>query len=163
LNLPSYGAYEKDPDRERMQYLAFHYIGQQPYIYLGFRGFGYKEVFKWPSNPEDWLAAAEVDVGKPVESTYKLAASGKDPVGQDYKVYPRRYSRALIVCRPKLKWSDENYGNETRVTFDLPSYQCREGKSSLYRPLLASGKLGSPVSKVILRHPESFILFPANE
>ncbi len=152
-----------DADRERIHLLAFHYVGQEPYIYLGFRGFGYTDpgVYGWAATSSDWFAAAGVDVGAPTEK-YKLVKSGVDPAGQTYEIYSRAYSKALMVCRPKLSWDNANYGATSAVTYTLPSYATATGTSNLWRPLNVNGTLGTAVSSVSLQNPQSAILFPSD-
>lgn len=157
---PAWDAYTADLDRERMHYLAYHYMGQQPYVYLGFRGFGYRDIFKDPS-PYDWLPACEVDVGQPVDDKYQVVAKGVDSTGQNYRIFARRYSNSLILCRPKINWSHDNYGDNTGVVIALPSYATSTGGGNLFTPLKVDGTLGPAVSQVTLRQPESAILFPA--
>ncbi|MCL5105173.1 MAG: fibronectin type III domain-containing protein [Armatimonadetes bacterium] len=157
---PSWDAYPADLGRARIHYLAFHYMGQQPYIYLGFRGFGYRDVWNWAPNEFDWFAACEANVGNAVDGLYKAAKSGSDPTGQSYTIYTRRYTNALIVCRPKINWNHDNYGDNTGVAFALPSYTTSSGATSnQYKPLRVDGTLGSAVTQVTLRQPESAILF----
>ncbi|MCL5105171.1 MAG: fibronectin type III domain-containing protein [Armatimonadetes bacterium] len=158
---PAWDSYPADVDRERLHYLAFHYMGQQPYVYLGFRGFGYRDVFKWEPSPFDWLPACEVDVGQPVDGMYRTITSGSDPTGQAYTIFGRRYSKSVVICRPKIDWNHSIYGDNTGVVYRLPSYTTATGTSSLFKPLKVDGTLGAAVSQVTLRNPESVILFPA--
>lgn len=151
-----------DWERPRMHVLAFHYMGQQPYIYLGFRGFGIREVLQFPWTPYEWLPACEIDVGTAVDPMYKQAVAGTDGAGQKYGIYTRRYSKALIVCRPKIYWGHDSYGDNTAVTFDLPYYATSTGQSNVYKPLRWDGTFGGSVSRVTLRNVESYILFPAD-
>lgn len=168
LVLPSWETYGNDNERERMHDLAWFYVGQQPYTYLGFRGFGYVDVLGWAPNGEDWFKALETDIGTPVDSTYQTAVAEsegkKDPAGQTYAIFTRKYSKALIVTRPKLIYDNPNdqYGNNTGVIYNLPSYKTATGTSNKYKALRTDGTLGPEITQVTLRMPESAILFPSS-
>jgi hypothetical protein len=66
--------------------------------------------------------------------------------GEPQLILGRKYSKALVLVRPR---ADENAGYEDPVTYKL---------DKIYRPLLADGTIGNPVSHISLNSAEAAIL-----
>jgi hypothetical protein len=145
-----------DPTDPRMQLatLAYHYLLADPdSTFLTFYG-GYEPGTPWKRH---WAGAAAHDVGRPAEPWSRLA-EGDDPANpaMKYRVYRRRYEKALVVYKPLSHKSGDwktlaALGPETATRHDL---------DGTYRPLNADGTLGDPVSSVALRNGEGAILIP---
>jgi hypothetical protein len=99
---------------------------------------------------EQWVAAAEVDVGRP-EGARRVFAEGRDGSRGAYRVWARDYNGALVLVRPIIEWAPTRYGDETAVELRLP-------RGSTYRPLDADGRVGPPVTHLLLRASEAAIL-----
>jgi hypothetical protein len=99
---------------------------------------------------ERWVAAVEVDVGRP-DGVRRVFAEGRDGSGRAYRVWARHYGGALVLVRPIVERRPTGYGDETGVELRLPP-------GSTYRPLDADGRVGPPVTRLVLRASESAIL-----
>jgi hypothetical protein len=99
---------------------------------------------------EQWVAAAEVDVGKP-DGARRVFAEGRDRSGRAYRVWARDYDGALVLVRPIVEWGSTGYGDETGVELRLPP-------GNTYRPLDADGRVGPPETRLLLRASEAAIL-----
>jgi hypothetical protein len=102
---------------------------------------------------EQWVAAAEVDVGRP-RGARRVFAEGRDRSGRAYRVWARDYDGAFVLVRPIADWGRGSYGDETSVEVRLPPRYA-------YRPLQADGRVGPPVTRVLLRSSEAAILLTA--
>jgi hypothetical protein len=99
---------------------------------------------------EQWVPAAEVDVGAP-RGARRVFAEGGDGSGRAYRVWSRDYDGALVLVRPVVEWQLAGYGDETGVGLRLPA-------GYTYRPLDADGRVGPPVTHLLLRASEAAIL-----
>jgi hypothetical protein len=99
---------------------------------------------------EQWVAAAEMDIGSP-QGARRILAEGRDRSRRAYRVWSRTYDHALVLVRPLIERGNAGYGEETGVELSLPP-----GRT--YRPLEADGRVGPPVSRVVLRASEAAIL-----
>jgi hypothetical protein len=99
---------------------------------------------------EQWVAAAEIDVGTP-HGARRIFAEGRDPSSRAYRIWARDYRGALALVRPIIEWGPAAYGDETAVEVRLPS-------GYTYRPLHADGRAGPPTTRLLLRASEAAIL-----
>jgi hypothetical protein len=99
---------------------------------------------------DQWVAAAEVDVGRPDQGR-RVFAEGRDGSVRAYRVWARDYDGALVLVRPIVEWGSTGYGDETGVELRLPP-------GDTYRPLHADGRVGPPVTRLVLRASEAAIL-----
>jgi hypothetical protein len=131
--------------------LAYYYLLADPETtFLMFFG-GYEPASAWSRH---WTGAAAYDVGTPTARWSQFAA-GSDPsnAAQQYRVYQRPYTKALVLFKPLsyARGSREpaSLGDTTATKHDL---------DGSYRPLNADGSLGSAVTSVRLRNGEGVIL-----
>jgi hypothetical protein len=103
---------------------------------------------------EQWVAAAEVDVGRPRRAR-RVFAEGRDGSGRPYRVWAREYDGGLVLVRPIVEWGTTGYGDETAVELRLPP-------GHTYRPLHAGGRVGPPVTRLALRASEAAILLTSS-
>jgi predicted outer membrane repeat protein len=130
--------------------LAYFYIGRSDSSYL-YIDFNYSYSPSYPGwDTLTWHRCMEYDLGQPTER-YRVYKTGTDGRGYQYRVYARRYERALILCRPRGSWN-QHFDERTRIGVDLPMN---------FRTLLPNGNLGPPSSRVYLRNGEGAILIPA--
>jgi hypothetical protein len=146
----SQGGKQDDP-RVLIGVLAYYYLLANPDTdFLMFFG-GQDPNGAWSKH---WTAAVAYDVGKPA-GKWSEFATGPDPSNKDltYKVLQRTYSNALILYKPL----SHVRGNRKPPDIGEESATKHELKGS-YRPLLADGTLGSPVTSISLRNGEGAIL-----
>ena len=99
-----------------------------------------------------WSPAVAYNVGLPT-SEWSLFASGTDPSSStlSFRVYQRSYSNALVLYKP-LSYGNNKTGTLADNTATVHQLQ------GTYRPLLADGTLGKPVTSIVLRNGEGAIL-----
>jgi hypothetical protein len=147
--LPTGGS-PTDP-RTQISTLAYYYLLQDPkYTFLNFFG-GHEPSSSWTRH---WSEAVKYNVGQPTAG-WSLFASGGDPSNRarNYRIYQRSYTNALVLYKP-LSYTlgvsgNGGLGNGSATTHNL---------NGTYRPLLANGSLGAPVTKITLRNGEGTIL-----
>ncbi|MFH0775017.1 MAG: hypothetical protein V2A53_05940, partial [bacterium] len=140
---------EEIMNRDKILGLAYFYLVAAPRYdyYQSWSGpYGSAMVSKW------WTKACEFDVGSPLGDWY-VFAEGKDPsdIEKNYKVYARRYTKALILAKPIPAWNYKSYGTDSTTLHIL---------DKTYRPLKADKTLGEPISTISLRNAEGAILIP---
>jgi hypothetical protein len=99
---------------------------------------------------EQWVAAAEVDIGRP-RGARRVFAEGRDRSRRAYRVWSRDYDGALVLVRPVVEYGSTGYGDDTGVELRLPP-------GGAYRPLAENGRVGPPVTRLVLRASEAAIL-----
>lgn len=104
---------------------------------------------------QSWIAAAEVDVGRPT-AAMSVWATGKDPQNGllDYRVYGREYENALVLYKPR----SYTHGKGTGTTDTATATQHK--LTGTYRTVNADGTLGAVVTNptITLRNGEGAIL-----
>jgi hypothetical protein len=130
-------------ERERMYSLAYFYlVNDNKNAYFVFtQGDNFSSYW--------WWKAIEYDIGTPLGGV-SVWANGTDSAGQAYYVYSREYSKALILVKPKPKWSSNFYDSNSPVT--------THRLNGTYRRLNYDGTLGGPISQISLKNIESAIL-----
>jgi hypothetical protein len=140
--------------RTQIATLAEYYLIANPQsTFLDFYG-GYSPASSWSLH---WTPAVTFNVGQP-QGSWSVFATGSDPSDRalTYKVYQRRYSNALVLYRPL---SHRHAVRGTGSTGNASGVRLRLGGT--FRPLLANGTLGAPVTSIRLRNGEGAILVPA--
>jgi hypothetical protein len=142
---------KQDDPRVLIGVLTYYYLLADPdTTFLMFFG-GQDPNGAWTKH---WTAAVAYDVGKPT-GKWSEFATGPDPSNKDltYKVLQRTYSNALILHKPlshvRGNRTPPKIGEETETKHEL---------KGTYRPLLADGTLGPPVTSISLRNGEGAIL-----
>jgi hypothetical protein len=146
-SLPAGGS-PTDP-RTQIATLAYYYLLADPNrTFLDFYG-GYDPAGSWSQH---WSPAVAYNVGLPT-SEWSLFASGTDPSSStlSFRVYQRSYSNALVLYKP-LSYGNNKTGTLADNTATVHQLQ------GTYRPLLADGTLGKPVTSIVLRNGEGAIL-----
>lgn len=106
---------------------------------------------KWKQPFRDqWVAAAEVDVGLP-RGPRRVLLEGRDPTGRRFRVWARDFGRALVLVRPVIEWGNNSFGDDSAVEVRLPG-------GPFLRPVDAEGRVGARVSRLRLRTGEAAIL-----
>ena len=140
------GNYESVTDRGQMAQLASYYM----VVPADPQRLSFDQQNYWNVRPDSvWATAVEKDVGHPIEARHVIA-SGKDPVGQSYRVYARQFENAYVLIRPAVDWRPTLYGDQTGVSIPLEKPM---------RLLHRDGSLGPPVTTIMLRNVEAAVLF----
>jgi hypothetical protein len=146
-SLPAGGS-PTDP-RTQLATLAYYYLLADPATtFLDFFG-GTAPNTSWVNH---WVAAAAYNIGAPT-GTWSQFASGTDPLNPalTYRVYQRGFANALVLYKPlSTDPTETQVGSLTSAT--------THALNGTYRPLLADGTLGAPVTSVTLRNGEGAIL-----
>lgn len=148
-SLPTNGT--PDDPRTQMATLAYYYLlADRDWTFINF--FGSSETTTtWRRH---WVEAAAYNIGQ-ASAPWSVFATGKDPMDAnlDYRVYQRTYTNARVLYKPL------SYGHEVgrRGTIGNPS-ATTHSLGGTYRPLLADGTLGSPLTQITLRNGEGAIL-----
>ncbi len=146
-SLPMGGA--PDDPRTQLATLAYYYlVADNDKTFINFFG-GFEPNTSWRRH---WVEAAAYNIGQALDS-WKIFATGLDPsnVARAYRVYQRAYANALVLYKPL------SFGNGVRGTLsDLTA--TTHALLGTYRPLLADGTLGDPLTQVTLRNGEGTIL-----
>jgi hypothetical protein len=142
-------------DRDRMYGLGYFYLIANPNAYC----FWLCTDCVGPTDSTSWWPAVGYDIGTPLSDSVFIYQSGIDSNGESYRIYARRFSKALVLVKPKANYTspvadvDLGYGWPaspiTSVTFT-------DGKPR--RRLGYNGMLGSPVTSVILKNCEAAIM-----
>jgi len=137
------GNYSSPMDRHQMFSLTEYWIAKQgKSTYYCQTPSGYVTMDHW------WCKAREYDVGTPVDAMYSIWQTGTDSAGQQYKIYKRAYTKALMLCRPKVGWVYNDYATRSRL-YDL---------DGTYRLLHSDGTLGPEIGKIGLAMGEAVTL-----
>jgi hypothetical protein len=151
-------------DRGKLFTLGLYYMLHSKYSYYMYetaQGHALPgHVSTWAYNPAvDYdigqpapIPASAVDFeGMPGTSEHWVFATGPDPhvPSLTYRVLARRFTRALVLAKMLPLGSVDD--NRSITTHAL---------GGSYRPLLANGTLGSPVTQASIRNNESLILIP---
>lgn len=101
----SAGNYNSAADRHQMFALTNYWIGKQgKYTY-----YQQKAPPGYPLLSSFWCRAREFDVGSPVDPLYVVWKTGTDSVGQNYTIYKREYTKALMLNRPMVGYTYTDY------------------------------------------------------
>lgn len=146
----TYGSYD---NRIKMAVLTMYYMLSQVGTYIWFFA-GENPSRSWA---DKWIAAAEYDVGAPVDETYSILESGDDPSDPSnfrYTVVQRLFQNARVLYKPmsenKVSMSPSTiYGDTTQTVHSL---------GGTYRQVLPDGTLGAAVTSVSLKNAEGVIL-----
>jgi hypothetical protein len=137
--------------RLRLATLAYYYLIADPQsTFLSLYG-GVEPASPWQRH---WIPAAAFDIGRPTGDR-TVWASGPDPGNGrfGYRVYARRFQRALVLYKPLSTtrgfYGRSSTGKETATRHEL---------HGTYRPLKVDGTLGGRVTSITLRNGEGAIL-----
>jgi hypothetical protein len=173
------GLYPSVGDRSRMYYLAAYYMIRptpgpvdppQPHVQdrLDLVTFGFRHPHwdtKAGSFQKDWIEAAEVYVGHPMETRRvywegtmpnprpgKGTGFGGDWTTWPWRVWGREYDEALVLARPQLNWDHAVWDDGTAQTVQLPAGHewWLLHKNSTLDP--------TPLTEITLRNGEAVIL-----
>lgn len=137
------GNYSSTMDRHQMYGLTDYWIAKQgKSTYYSQYPSGYLAVSQW------WCKARDFDVGVPVDAMYSVWKTGTDSVNQTYTIYKRQYSKALMLSRPKVGWTFDDY-NTLCAPYDL---------GGTYKLLHYDGTLGPEITKIGLAMGEAVTL-----
>ena len=146
--ITSPGNYPSAQDRHQMYALASYWMAKQGtstyYLQKPPRS---GDALFWTPLSRWWAKAREYDIGWPT-GPYEVWQQGSDAAGQQYTVYRRSYSRAIILCRPKVGWTYSDYTTPSQ-TYDLG------GEFRLLKP---DGTLGSAITSISLAMGEAVVL-----
>jgi len=136
---PGGGGSSNDP-RTQLGALAYYYLLADPERTLMMFFGGANPSAAWS---QSWIAAAEVDVGRPA-GNMTILASGLDPQNRalEYRVYAREYQNALVLFKPRSYRLGQGTGTTDTAT------ATQHTLTGTYRVLNANGTLGP-----ILQHP----------
>ena len=95
-----------------------------------------------------WCKAREFDIGVPTDALYSVWKTGTDSAGQDFTIYKRAYTKALLLSRPKIGWTYSDYATQCQL-YDL---------DATYRLLHYDGTLGPEIGKIGLAMGEAVTL-----
>jgi hypothetical protein len=144
------GGSPTDP-RMLLATLAYYYLLADPQSTFLMCYGGHEPASTWKRH---WTPAAAFDIGQP-SGKFSQFATGTDPSNHalQYRVYQRSYDKALVLYKPLSYARGVNakasLGDATATKHDL---------KGTYRPLLADGTLGAPLTSVTLRNGEGAIL-----
>lgn len=139
--------YNSDQDRHSMYCLSEYWMAKQG------NSTYYSQVA--PGNAplsSFWCKARETDIGTPIDALYSTWRTGTDAAGQDFTIYARHYSKALILSRPKVGWIYSDYKTQSPV-YDL---------GGTYRLLRSDGTLGPDITKIGLAMGEAVTLMKSS-
>jgi hypothetical protein len=130
-------------ERERMYSLAYFYLvnDNKNAHFVFTQGNNFSSYW--------WWKAIGYDIGNPLGGV-NIWANGKDSASQAYYVYSREYSKALILVKPKPKWSSNFYDSKSPITIHR--------LKGTYRRLNYDGTLGGPINQISLKNIEAAIL-----
>ena len=145
------GNYRGPLERAKMWNLADYYIVKEA---VGQSGV----VFFDPQIPEtpdlaaftaEWLKAYEKDIGQPVGPATSYQEGKVPGTAQAYKIFGRKYSKALVLVRTRDDWGATEYGDATAATVRLPGPMVM---------LKADGTFSLPMNSVRIRNAEAVIM-----
>ena len=150
------GGSSSDP-RTQLGALAYYYLLADPDRTLMMFFGGANPSAAWS---QSWIAAAEVDVGRPA-GTMTILASGLDPQNRalEYRVYAREYQNALVLFKPRSYRLGQGTGTTDMAT------ATEHTLTGTYRVLNANGTLGPILHHptISLRNGEGMILIRGND
>lgn len=142
--VPSQGNYSSAMDRHQMFALTNYWIARQgKYTY-----YQQKAPDGYPLLSSFWCKAREFDVGEPVDPLYSIWQTGTDSKGQNYTIYKRKYTKALMLNRPQIGWNYTDYSTLC-APYDL---------GGVYRLLHEDGTLGPEITQIGLAMGEAATL-----
>ncbi len=136
--------YTSAKDRHQMFSLSNYWLAKQG-IYTYYQQ---KAGSNSPSLSSFWCKAREFDIGTPVDALYSVWNTGTDSANQNFTIYRREYTKALVLSRPKIGWEYSDYATQS-PHFDL---------GAAYRLLHADGTLGAEIGKIGLAMGEAVTL-----
>lgn len=142
--VPSAGTFSSAMDRHQMFALTNYWIAKQgkSTYYQQRAPDGYQLLSSF------WCKAREFDVGVPVDLLYSVWKTGTDSIGQNYTIYKRKYTKALMLNRPQIGWAYTDYSTPCQL-------QDLDGG---YRLLHYDGTLGPEITKIGLAMGEAATL-----
>ncbi len=141
--------YSSEMDRHQMFSLSNYWIARQGKSTY----YQQKAPDGYPLLTSFWSKAREYDVGVPTDPLYSVWKTGTDSAGQDFTIYKRAYTKALMLCRPKIGWAYTDYATQTQL-YDL---------DGAYRLLHYDGTLGPEIGKIGLAMGEAVTLIRTGE
>jgi uncharacterized repeat protein (TIGR01451 family) len=142
----SVGNYTSAMDRHQMYALSEYWIAKQgKSTYYSQYPSSYVPMSQW------WCKSREYDIGAVVDPLYSVWQTGADSVGQNYTIYKRTYTKALVLSRPKIGWTYSDYSTQTQQ-YDL---------GGSYKLLHYDGTLGPVITKIGLAMGEAVTLVKA--
>jgi hypothetical protein len=151
-------------DRGKLFTLGLYYLLHNAYTYYMYETYnGHAlpgHISTWQYNPAvdydigvpDYLPPGQVDFdGKSGTREHWLFATGPDPYAPalTYRVFARRFTHALVLVKLLPQGSVDDARSTTVHAL-----------GGSYRPLLADGTLGTPVTQASIRNNEALILIP---
>lgn len=150
-------------DRGKILTLGLYYLVHHKNTYYMYESAGHSH----PTHMQNWAynPAVDYNIGNPIYNPAGVPdyagktgtlehftfATGPDPYNPSltYRVLGRQFSRALVLVKLLPEGSvDDSRSNTVHAL----------GRT--YRPLLANGTLGAPVTQAVIRNNEALILIP---
>lgn len=142
------GNYYDAQDRHQMFGLSSYWMAKQGnWIYYQQKRPPSGHPLYWTALSQWWVRAREYDIGQPL-GPYQVWQQGTDSAGQQYTIYSREYSKALVLFRPKVGWTYSDYNARSQV-YPLPGE---------FRLLHSDGTLGPPITSIALAMAEGAVL-----
>jgi hypothetical protein len=157
-------------DRDRITGLAGYYLALHgPVYYCAYPGTHHGRDKRLTS----WFDAIAYDIGAPLQYGFSTEWAGNDPSWPvqngsefttqydnlkkqypqfEYKVFSRRFEKALVLFRARTNSCTEIYDSRSATTHPLDGW---------YRPLKADGTVGAPINTITLKNWEGAILIKA--
>jgi len=146
--ITSPGNYPSVMDRHQMYHLASYWMAKQGgSTYLHQKPPPSGDALFWTPLSRWWIKAREYDIGTPTGS-YQVWQQGTDTAGQQYTIYRRNYTRAVILSRPRPGWTYNDYTTRSQA-YNL---------GSEFRLLKPDGTLGSAITGIGLAMGEAAVL-----
>jgi len=136
--------YSSAADRQQMFSLTNYWIAKQG----KFTYYQQKAPNGYPLLSSFWCKAREFDLGAPVQPLYSTWKTGTDSIGQNYTIYKREYTKALMLNRPQIGWTYTDYSTPCQL-YDL---------GGTYKLLHSDGTLGPEITKIGLAMGEAVTL-----
>lgn len=141
------GNHNSAMDRHQMYGLGEYWIAKQGLsTYYSQYPPDYIVLSQW------WCKAREYDIGTAVDPLYSVWKTGTDSAGQNFTIYKRAYTKALVLSRPKVGWNYSDYATRSQL-YDLG------GK---YRLLHYDGTLGPEITQIGLSMSEAVTLIKSD-
>jgi uncharacterized repeat protein (TIGR01451 family) len=142
------GIYYDAQDRHQMFGLASYWMGKQGnWIYYQQHRPSSGDPLYWTAMSRWWVTARGYDIGQP-SGSYQVWKQGTDAAGQQYTIYSREYTKALVLFRPKVGWTYTDYNAKSQA-YSLPGE---------FRLLHSDGTLGTPINSIALAMAEGAVL-----
>lgn len=142
--VPAPGNYSSAMDRHQMFSLSNYWLAKQG----RFTYYQQKAGLDSPLLSSFWCKARDFDIGAPNDALYSVWKTGTDSKAQNYTIYKRQYTKALILSRPKIGWDYSDYSTLC-APYDL---------GGTYRLLHADATLGPEITKIGLAMGEAVTL-----